>query len=322
MAGQHRRILVIGAGGPLGRSVLGALRADASVEHVTGIDGDAVFPKNVSGTPTIARVIAEADPDTVVHLGLEPRPSAVGGRAAMKERNVIGTMQLLAALSMAPGLCRLVVKSSGAVYGCAPRDPALFAEDTTPHRPATSGYGKDVAEAESYVRGFGRRRPDVAVTVLRFAPFAGPSVSSPLLDYLTMPVVPTVLGYDPRLQLVHIDDAVRALAMSALGAHPGTYNVAGDGVLLLSQVTRRLGRLSVPVVSFGAGFFGGLIRRSGISDFTSDQVDLVRYGRVLDTTRMRAPLGLAPRFSTAGALRAHAESIGLNPLIPGWTKGY
>jgi UDP-glucose 4-epimerase len=240
----------------------------------------------------------------------------------MKERNVIGTMQLLAACQKAPGLRRLVVKSSGAVYGCAPRDPALFTEETPPHRPPTSGYGKDVAEAEGYVRGFARRRPDVAVSVLRFAPFAGPGVASPLLDYLTMPVVPTVLGYDPRLQFVHIDDAVRAFVLAALGAHPGTYNVAGDGALLLSQITRRLGRLTFPVLSFGSGLFGSLIRQAGIADFTPDQVALVRYGRVLDTARMRTRLGLEPAFTSAEALHAHAEAVRLSPVVPGWTKGY
>jgi UDP-glucose 4-epimerase len=314
---RRRRVLVIGADGLLGSRVVDGLRDTGAVGHVVAASGD-----EAGGSPAIARLIADTDPDTVVHLGLEPRPSRVGGRAAMKERNVIGTMQLLAACQKAPGLRRLVVKSSGAVYGCAPRDPALFAEDTPPHRPPTSGYGKDVAEAEGYVRGFARRRPDVAVTVLRFAPFAGPGVVSPLLDYLTMPVVPTVLGYDPRLQFVHIDDAVRALALAVAGSYPGTYNVAGDGAMLLSQIMRRLGRVTVPVPSFGTTFFGGLIRQAGILDFTPDQVALVRYGRVLDTERLRTRLGFEPEFSTAEALRAHAEAVRLSPLVPGWTKGY
>ncbi|MEY9887442.1 UDP-glucose 4-epimerase [Catenulispora sp. MAP12-49] len=312
-----RRVLVIGADSRLGRSVVEALREQGRVRFVAGADG-----ADASGSPAIARLIAGTDPDTVVHLGLEPRPSRAGGRAAMKERNVIGTMQLLAAASRAPGLKRLVVKSSGAVYGCAPRDPALFAEDTPPHLPPTSGYGKDVAEAEGYVRGFARRRPDVAVSVLRFAPFAGPGVASPLLDYLTLPVVPTVLGFDPRLQFVHIDDAVRALVLATLGGHPGTYNVAGDGAMPLSQITRRLGRPTIPVLSFGAGFFGGVIRRTGIVDFTPDQVAMVRYGRVLDTARVKERLGWEPGHTTADALRAHAEGAGLKPVVPGWTKGY
>ena len=147
-------------------------------------------------------------------------------------------------------------------------------------------------------------------------------MASPLLDYLTLPVVPTVLGYDPRLQFVHIDDAVRALVLAALGGHPGTYNVAGDGAMPLSQITRRLGRPTLPVLSFGAGFFGGLIRRAGIVDFTPDQVAMVRYGRVLDTARVKARLGWEPGYTTAEALRAHAEAAGLKAVVPGWTKGY
>ncbi len=85
----------------------------------------------------------------------------------MKEINVIGTMQLLAACQKAPSVRRLVVKSSTSVYGCSPRDPALFTEDMEPRRHRRSGYAKDAVEVEGYVRGFARRRPDVAVTTLR-----------------------------------------------------------------------------------------------------------------------------------------------------------
>ena len=98
----------------------------------------------------------------------------------MKEINVIGTMQLLAACQKAPSVRKLVVKSSTAVYGSSPRDPAMFTEDLEPNALARSGYAKDSVEVEGYVRGFARRRPDVAVTTLRFANFVGPKVRTPL----------------------------------------------------------------------------------------------------------------------------------------------
>ena len=91
----------------------------------------------------------------------------------MKELNVIGTMQLLAARQRAPGLQRLVVKSTSTVYGASSRDPAMFTEDMEPRRAPRSGYAKDAAEIECYVRGFARRRPDVRVTMLRCANVIG-----------------------------------------------------------------------------------------------------------------------------------------------------
>ena len=165
----------------------------------------------------------------------------------MKEVNVIGTMQLLAACQKSRSVTKLVVKSSTAVYGASPKDPALFTEELAPHAPPRSGFGKDSAEVEGYVRGFGRRRADVTTTVLRFASLLGPQLETPLSAYFELPVVPTVLGFDPRLQFLHPDDALDGLVHAAVGDHPGTFNVAGIGVMLLSQAIRRAGRPQLPL---------------------------------------------------------------------------
>jgi UDP-glucose 4-epimerase len=315
-------VLVTGAGGRFGAAVLAALRVAPGVGTVVGADTSAerhgstdllwVDPR----TPSIARVVAEVAPDAVVHLGLVDTAARVGGRAAMKERNVIGTMQLLAACQKASFVRRLVVRSSAAVYGSAPRDAALFTEDTTPHQPPRSGYGKDVAEVEGYVRGFARRRPDVAVTVLRMAPIPDAGVDMALESYLALPVLPTVLGFDPRLQLLHRDDAVESLRIATVGAHPGTYNVAGAGVLLLSQMARRLRRPIVPLPAPGVPAVGQLLRRAGLVDLTSEQLDLLRRGRVLDTTAMRERLGLRATYSTAATFEAYLRTRGRRGPLP------
>jgi UDP-glucose 4-epimerase len=70
----------------------------------------------------------------------------------------------------------------------------MFTEDMEPRRAPRSGYAKDVAEIEGYVRGFARRRPDVRVTMLRAANVVGPHVASPMTSYFKLPVIPTVLA--------------------------------------------------------------------------------------------------------------------------------
>ena len=296
---------------PVDRIVAADLREPRPEDRVEGVETVSVDLR----TPEVASLIARVRPETVLHLDVLAAPSQAGGRTVMKERNVIGTMQLLAACQKAPSVRRLVVKSSAAVYGCAPRDPALFTEETQPHRPPRAGYGKDVTEVEGYVRGFSRRRPDVAVTILRFANFLGPDVRTAFVDYLSLPVLPTVFGYDPRLQFVHIDDVVRAIRVAAGDTHPGTYNVAGSGVLTLSQVARRLGKPTVPIPSFTTSTLGQLLKRAGVADFTADQLSLLTYGRVLDTERLGARLGMVPDYTTAGAVAAHAANAGMRPLI-------
>jgi len=216
----------------------------------------------------------------------------------MKELNVIGTMQLLAACQKAPGLQHLVVKSTSTVYGASSRDPAMFTEDMHAKRLSRSGYAKDAYEIEGYVRGFGRRRPDVRVTMLRAANVFGPHVASPMTSYFRMPVIPTVLGFDPRLQFLHEEDLHRVLRHAVRNEVAGTFNVAGDGVLLLSQAIRILGRTSVPLPPFAVGGLGSLLRSARVADFSPEQLGFLTFGRGMDTTAMRDVLGFEPDHTT------------------------
>jgi UDP-glucose 4-epimerase len=321
-----RTLLVTGAARSLGAAVLRDLVEHGQDHHVIAVDLTDPEPRHaVDGVehvrldlraPAIATLIAKTRPDTVLHLDVLAAPGQAGGRTAMKERNVIGTMQLLAACQRAPSVRRLVVKSSAAVYGCAPRDPAHFTEDTQPHRPPHAGYGKDCVEVEEYVRGFARRRTDVAVTVLRFAGYLGTGVDSLFADYFALPVLPAIAGYDPRLQFVHVQDVVRALRLAASGDRPGVYNVAGAGSLTLSQLARRLGRATAPLPGFLAPYLGRALRQVGVADFTGDQLAQLTYGRVLDLTRMTERFGFTPAYTTAQAVAEHARTAGIRPLIP------
>ena len=263
-ASDNRVVLVTGVSRDLGRRSARALAADPTVDRVIGVDvvpprgdvGDVSFVRADIRNPVIAKVIAKENVDTVVHMSVISTPGSAGGRGTMKELNVIGTMQLLAACQKAPSVQHLVVKSTTTMYGASNRDPAMFTEDMEPRRGARSGYAKDVAEIEGYVRGFARRRPDVRVTTLRCANVIGPHVVSPLTSYFRLPLIPTVLGFDARLQFLHEQDLMDVLIHAVRTDLPGTFNVAGDGVLMLSQALRRLKRPSVPMPGFAVGGVG------------------------------------------------------------------
>ena len=307
-----RIVLVTGVSRYLGSRLAAVLAADPSIERVIGVDTIAPRPSQTVGlgrtefvradirNPLIAKVIAQAGVDTVVHMNVIATPLGAGGRTAMKEINVIGTMQLLAACQKAPTMRKLVVKSTTAVYGSSPRDPALFTEDVEPRSLPKSGYAKDAVEVEGYVRGFGRRRPDVLLSLLRFTNFIGPEIDTPLTRFLRLPLVPTVLGYDPRVQLCHEDDGIEVLRRAVLQDHPGIVNVGGEGVLLLSQALRRLGKVSLPVPSPAVSLVARAFRAAGVVDFSPEQMRYLEHGRVVDVSRLAAGYGWSPR-STADA---------------------
>jgi UDP-glucose 4-epimerase len=314
-------VRVTGVSRDLGRRIARRLAAEPGVDRVVGVDavpprddiGDVSFVRADIRNPVIAKVLAKEDVDTVVHMSVIATPGSAGGRGTMKELNVIGTMQLLAACQKAPGLRHLVVKSTSTVYGASSRDPAMFTEDLEPRQAARSGYAKDVAEIEGYVRGFARRRPDVLVTTLRLANVLGPHVTSPMTSYFRLPVVPTVLGFDPRLQFLHETDLLRVLAHAVHAEVPGTYNVAGDGVMLLSQAVRRLRKPTVALPRPAVGGLASLLKSARMADFSPEQLGFLTFGRGIDTTRMRTQLGFEPERTTAEAFADFSTSIGHPP---------
>ncbi len=314
-------VLVTGVSRDLGRRCARRLAADPDVDRVVGVDavpprddiGDVSFVRADIRNPVIAKIIAKEDVTTVVHMSVIATPGSAGGRGTMKELNVIGTMQLLAACQKSETVRHLVVKSTSTVYGASSRDPAMFTEGMEPRRQPRSGYAKDVAEIEGYVRGFARRRPDVVVTTLRLANVLGAHVSSPMTSYFRLPVIPTVLGYDPRLQFVHETDLMRVLSHAVSTEVAGTYNIAGDGVMLLSQAVRRLRKPAVALPRSAVGGIASVLKSSRMADVSPEQLGFLTFGRGIDTIRMRTMLGFEPEYTTAQAFADFAAAIGHRP---------
>ncbi len=227
----------------------------------------------------------------------------------------MGAMQLFAACQKAPSVRRVVLKSTSEVYGSSAHDPVMFTEDGSSRRPFRDGFAKDSLDIEGYARGLGRRRPDIAVTILRLANMIGPAMDTTLSRYLAGPVVPTMFGRDARLQLLHEQDALGALERAAMAGKAGTFNIGADGIMMLSQAIRRAGRIPMPVPGFGVFALDSLRRANRYTEITRDQFNYLSYGRVMDTSRMRAELGYQPKWTTAEAFDDYVRGRGLTPII-------
>ncbi len=312
---MSRVVLVTGVSRDLGARFARALATDETLD-VIGVDvspprhdlGKVSFVRADIRNPVIGKVINSRGVETVVHMAIVANPGS-GGRSSMKEINVIGTMQLLAACQKADSVRKLVVQSSVSVDGASPRDPVKVTEDMSPRVQPRTGFGKDSLEIESYVRGLGRRRPDVAVTTLRLGNLMGAGVDSQMTRYLSLPVVPRVLGFDARLQFLHPTDAVGALLAVTREDHPGTYNVGAPDIVSLSQALRLMGRPTLGLPVQLGPVVAGMLRQARLGDWSSDQIAALTYGRAMDTTRFVAATGLTPRFTSRAALE---EFVGVS----------
>ncbi|QLL08189.1 SDR family oxidoreductase [Mycobacterium vicinigordonae] len=320
-------VLVTGACRFLGGYLTARLVQNPLVNRVIAVDaiapskdmlrrmGRAEFVRADIRNPFIAKVIRNGDVDTVVHAAAASYAPRSGGSAALKELNVMGAMQLFAACQKAPSVRRVVLKSTSEVYGSSQRDPVMFTEDSSSRRPFREGFAKDSLDIEGYVRGLGRRRPDIAVTILRLANMIGPAMDTTLSRYLAGPLVPTMFGRDARLQLLHEQDALGALERAAMAGRAGTFNIGADGIIMLSQAIRRAGRIPLPVPSFGVWILDSLRRANRYTEINREQFAYLSYGRVMDTTRMRTELGYQPKWSTAEAFDDYLRGRSLAPII-------
>ncbi|MEE3853473.1 NAD-dependent epimerase/dehydratase family protein [Gordonia sp. LSe1-13] len=321
-----RTVLVTGASTFLGGYLVARLAANPAIERVLAVDsrvprkdllrrmGRAEFLRLDIRRPAIAKAIAGYEVDTVVHAATSIMETAPHS-AAIKEFNVVGAMQVCAACQRSPSVKRLILRSTAMVYGASGRDPSHFSEETPARREPKRGYGRDLLDIEGYVRGLGRRRQDIEVTIVRPQAILGPRINTRMGSYLSLPIVPTVIGYQPRLQFLHEEDALAAMEHVTLTGKTGTFNVSGEGVVTLTQAIRRIGHIELPVPSSLLAPITGVFQDLRSAKLRSSQTEYLTYGRVLDTTRMRTELGFAPRFTTLETVDDFIERGSSAPVI-------
>ncbi len=306
-----RRVVITGIASHWGAELARRLELDPSIDFIAGIDttepaGDLERTEFIEAdirNPVLARILPGTEADTIVHCGILWYPEPGKSERALHDINVIGTLQLLAACEKTPTLQSLVVRSSAAIYGSEGAAPSFYTEDMARRYPLKTRFQRDVGELEGYFENFARRHSEVTCCLLRYQPEIGPGLDAPLVRYLQLPVVPTQLGFDPRLQLLHADDATGALIAATRKPVRGPVNVAPRGTISLTRILRLAGRPTLPVPHplFGP-MFGQLGRRLGAADLYNDGVLLLRYGRGVDNTRLRSEVGYEPRFDAEGAV--------------------
>ena len=322
----RQRVLITGISRFWGSELAQRLETNPDVEQVVGLDvreptadlRRTDFVRADIRHSLVGKLIRALGIDTVVHASLIVDPRRTSPRVA-HETNVIGTMNLMAACSGPDSpVRRLVVKSSTAIYGSQPDDPSFWTEEMTRRSPAGDAFSRDIVEVETYVRDFALRRSEASVTVLRMANVLGPLLQTPFQALFTLPVVPTVLGFDPRIQFLHEEDAVEALYRATVEDHPGVFNVAGPGVVILSQALRIMGRRSAPVIPpVGGALATAALKRFGVIDWPPHLLRLIQYGRIADIRRLREEFGLEPRYSSRATVEDFARRHRLHELPAG-----
>jgi UDP-glucose 4-epimerase len=324
-----KRILITGLSTYWGGRLAQTLERNPSVEAIIGVDSEdptrelerTEFVRVSTQHTLIRRIVKAAEIDTVVDSRLVVDSSVTSPRLA-HENNVIGTLNILAACSNPDSPVRkLVFKSSGHYYGSGQDDPAFWAEDMRRmHEPRTP-LKRDIVEAEAAVADFSDKNPQVTVTRLRFCNVLGPDIVTSHARLFSLPLVPMILGFDPRYQFIHADDVVAALEYAVDHDLPGVYNAAPDGVLALSEVIGILGKRPLPVLPpWGTGLSASLLRRAGFQ-LPPEMMLQLRYGRALDNRKLKAS-GFGVEHTTLETVTKFGEHLRLRSVLRGVKEPY
>ena len=317
-----RRVLITGLASFWGGQVAQHFEQDPSVDVIVGMDTDdpvvelerTEFVRTDDSYSILARIVRSTQVDTVVHAGLVVN-SALFPDRRLHEKNVIGTMNLLAALaSEASRVTSLVVKSSGLVYGASRHDPTWFREETRRSAPPHTRIEKSLLEVEDYIRSFAEESPHIKVAVLRCANVLGNDLVTLFSRALSLPATPTIAGFDPQLQFVEQDDVVRAIEFAVTRDLEGVYNVAGDGRLPWSEIRAIAGRPPLYLSPVMTGLSARALARLRLVKVPPEALDLLRFGRGIDNRKLKRA-GFEYRYTTAGALHHFIENLRLRRIV-------
>lgn len=316
------RVLITGLGSFWGTRLAQELERDPNVEMIVGLDSkDPVLPlertefvKADSSYSILSRIVQATQVDTVIHTHLRVDSTELSGRA-LHEINVIGTMNLLAAVSAAGSTVRkVIVRSSTLVYGSNYKDPAFFREETPRSRPAHTRVERSLLEVSRFLRNFAEDNPHVLLTKLRFSNVLGEDMVTPITKMLKLPLMPEIFGFDPRLQFVHQDDVIGAMLYATLAEVPGIYNVAGDGMVTWSEIARMAHKPRVAMPPVLTNWALEPMRFLRIVDVPPEVEALLRYGRIADNRRFKEA-GYRYRYTTVGAVEAYLRSLRLTSIV-------
>jgi UDP-glucose 4-epimerase len=320
------RVVVTAAASRLGALVVAELERRPDVDTVVAVDdrppagpfARAEFVRLGEGLAQLPRVVQGAGGEVLVDLRAAAALTPLDERALVAHGPVTERVGA-AVLQDGSPVRRLVTVGSVHRFGWDRGLPAFVSETTdVPGRPR-GPLAQALAEIERAAAGVAARRSDLAVATVRLADAVGPAGAGLLAAADRLPLLPTVLGFDPPVQVVHEEDAARAVAHVVAHALQGPYLVAADGTLALSEALGTLGRAHAPVLPpWGTGVLAAVLGRAGVGA-VHDLAGQLRRGRGIDNRRLKAT-GFVYRATSREALVAAAGARGsrrvLHPGVP------
>lgn len=315
MAEHRRAVAVTGAAGYVGSRLIQELAEEEELDKVLAIDARPlrrpvhnIKAARVDVTEPLDGLLHDERIDTVVHLAFSyPVPSGRNDAGVAQQTNQQALESVLQSCRQAR-VANFVYLSSHTVYGPHRENPVPITEDE-PLQPLDDfPYSRDKARAEEAIAQFASLTPGLGVTVLRSCVVLGPTGGNRAASALFKPILLGVWREDPPWQFVHEDDLAAVLALSVTQPRPGTYNVAGPGVVSYSELAQSTGAKLLKLNPGLAYTATQLSWKFGLQkEASAVALDFVRYPMVMSTGRLRKETGFRFRYSSREALMEYVS---------------
>ncbi len=306
-ANTSKRIIITGIAGRLGLKLARRLHREADYQ-VVGIDRRAFpgKPRDVEHFQVDIRskkardIFRAGNVYALIHMGLMHDPRQA--EAEHHSWNVQGTARLLDACT-SYAVPKVIVLSSANVYGPRPDNPQFLTEEA----PLMAGQHfaaiRDLIEVDHLASSYFWKAQDRETVILRPVHILGGVRNAPS-NYLRLQRVPTLLGFDPMVQVIHEEDVVEALVCALKPGVRGIFNVVGPGEVPLSTILRELGRQTLPIPYTIAKRLFTALWRGKLTSFPVPELDHIRFVCMVDGARAQREMGFLAKHTLKETIRA------------------
>ncbi len=307
-------VAITGSSGYFGERLIHRLQDHPGIDRLVGVDVRDPHPDPSEKVThyrldirnsLLPQLLAALGVDTIIHLAFSVKP--IHDRRVMHEINLVGALNLLRAARLAK-VRRIILLSSTTVYGFHRDNPYYMTEARRPRPNREMQYAVDKVEVETLVQHYAQKNSACRTVILRPCSMTGSRVQNYLSDYLSNPIVPVIVGYDPLFQFVHVDDVIDA-TICALDRRDATgiFNIVGDGAIPLRNVVKLSGGIPLPVPTPIAGPVNDLLWYLKLARTSSGSLSQYRFSCLASNQRLKNELGITPSCSSEEALKREID---------------